>query len=682
MKHFLYAGMVLIVMMGSLSRLQSKEQGKTMSSISREISDKVIQSLIAKHGDQNKFRIERGVTQAAAFWTEPDGDVKAFETFCAASFISDEKNLDALFGRLSVNLETLYGYYNKISLDLKRQIQLDQGEILPIDEIFGAFDPYAHMTDDFFQNKIAFMILLNFPHYSLKEKSELGTSWTRKQWAYARMGDVFTSRIPASIAQKMADALTVSDSYISQYYIYMGKLVDNKNQTLFPADMKLISHWNLRDELKSRYADKEGLPKQQMIYEVMKRIINQDIPKAVINSKDMEWNPYQNKLFKGGKEVKVKSEPDNRFWYWLNNFRVFREADAYSPYYPTTILRKFDEQTELSYDEVEKLFTDLLSSKQVRKVGAVIGKRLKRKMEPFDIWYDGFKTRSTINEDDLSKLTREKYPNAEAFAGDMANILVKLGFDKNKAAVIASKIEVDPSRGAGHASGSETKFEKSHLRTRIGPGGMDYKGYNIAVHEFGHNVEQTITLQDIDFYMLRGVPTTAFTEAIAFNFQKRDLELLGMKDDNPNKKHLQAMDNLWSTYEIMGVALLDMRVWKWLYANPNADEEQLKQQVIKTAKEIWNQYYSDVFDVKDQPILAIYSHMIDSPIYLPAYPLGHLIEFQIDSYFEGKNLAQEMQRMILNGRVLPQVWMKNSVGKEISIEPMLKAADEAFLVIK
>ena len=41
------------------------------------------------------------------------------------------------------------------------------------------------------------------------------------------------------------------------------------------------------------------------------------------------------------------------------------------------------------------------------------------------------------------------------------------------------------------------KGDKARLRTRITDKGMNYKGYNIAVHEFGHNVEQTIDLYDI-----------------------------------------------------------------------------------------------------------------------------------------------------------------------------------------
>ena len=52
---------------------------------------------------------------------------------------------------------------------------------------------------------------------------------------------------------------------------------------------------------------------------------------------------------------------------------------------------------------------------------------------------------------------------------------------------------------------------------------MDYKGYNIAVHELGHNVEQTFSLNYVDHTLLAGVPNTAFTEAMAFVFQERDL---------------------------------------------------------------------------------------------------------------------------------------------------------------
>ena len=226
------------------------------------------------------------------------------------------------------------------------------------------------------------------------------------------------------------------------------------------------------------------------------------------------------------------------------------------------------------------------------------------------------------------------------------------------------------------------KGDKAHLRTRIGAKGMDYKGYNIAVHEFGHNTEQTITLNDVDYWMLNGVPNNAFTEAVAFMFQKRDLELLGIKNTNPDAEAYLALDNFWACYEIMGVALVDIAVWQWMYANPDATPAQLKDAVISEAQKVWNQYYAGILGGKDEPILGIYSHMIDYPLYLSYYPLGHLIDFQVEQQMKGKNFAEELQRMYTQGRIVPQIWMQRSVGNSISVEPTLKAVDEALKVVK
>jgi hypothetical protein len=142
------------------------------------------------------------------------------------------------------------------------------------------------------------------------------------------------------------------------------------------------------------------------------------------------------------------------------------------------------------------------------------------------------------------------------------------------------------------------------------------------------------------------------------------------------------LDNCWSTYEIMGVSLVDINVWKWMYAHPDATPAQLKEAVISIAKDIWNTYYAGIFGMKDETILAIYSHMIDNPLYLPAYPVGHLIDFQIEQYLKGKNLAQEIEHIYTTGRIIPQLWMKKAVGSEISPAASIHAAEEALKYIK
>ncbi len=114
------------------------------------------------------------------------------------------------------------------------------------------------------------------------------------------------------------------------------------------------------------------------------------------------------------------------------------------------------------------------------------------------------------------------------------------------------------------------RSEKAHLRTRVEKNGMNYKGFNIAVHEMGHNVEQTFSLNEVDYTLLSGVPNTAFTEALAFVFQGHDLELLGLPAPDAKAQAEKTLNDFWGTYEIAGVALVDMGVWHWMYDHPQA----------------------------------------------------------------------------------------------------------------
>ncbi len=681
MKKYFYLAVTLIILLltACTNQYECKDSMQTTSFIPESNVNKVIAHLIDSLGEDHSFRIERGVRQVATLWQKQDGTTDDFVTFCITSFVADNAALKTLYSTLERNFEVINGYYHKMDVELKAPLQLVGPDITPVDMQFGSYNASAHLTDDLYANKIAFLTALNFPYYSLEEKTKLGEQWSREEWAYARMGDKFITRVPAEIQQDVSKTLTEADAYISDYNIFMDKLRNAQGEQLFPDEMKLISHWGLRDELKSNYANVEkGLEKQRMIYRVMQRIVDQSIPLQVVNNGSYEWNPESNELTENGRTIVVTHEDTRRYEVFLRNFHAMRKLDAYSPHYPTELERAFDATMEVPQKDVEELFKGLISSPLVKEVAAFIEARLGRKLEPFDIWYNGFGAGEGIPEDKLTAITSKKYPDAQAVERDLPNILVKLGWNPEKAKEIASLIRVDNSRGAGHAWGAEMRNDVARLRTRIGEGGMDYKGYNIAVHEFGHNVEQTITMNDVDYYMLNGVPNTSFTEAVAFLFQKRDLELLGLKNPNPEDAYYLALDNFWGCYEIMGVSLVDIQVWEWLYANPDATADQLKEAVIRIAKEVWNSYYADVLGGKDELLLGIYSHMIDYPLYLPNYPMGHLIDFQIEQQVRGKNMAAEIDRMYTQGRIIPQLWMKKSVGSPISIEPLLNATKEAL----
>jgi len=657
---------------------------------------KLESELGAKYGEAAATRLHRGLDQVASFWRAEDGDEASFAGFVRDHFAGDQATLDATFDRYEYLLEMLNGHMADISLDFRRQTDLDLGPILPFDELFAAYDASAHIGDDFFQNKIAFVVLLNFPLTTLSERLSDGEKWTRRQWAEVRLAQRFSKRIPSDVNLAIAKAAAASDQYIAGYNVWMHHLVDDKGQRLFPAKMRLLSHWNLRDELKADYGDKKNGPaKQRMIAQVMDRIITQTIPAAVIDNPNVDWNPYTNEV----KPAAVSDaeappaaaagatnapEPDTRYAMLLDDFRASKLADPYSPTAPTLIARRFDENREIPEERAREMLVQIVTSPLVPRVADLIKARLGRGLEPFDIWYSGFRSQGPYTQAQLDDIVAKKYPTAEAFKADLPNILMKLGFTKEKAAFLAENIVVDPARGSGHAWGASMRGDKMHLRTRVGKNGMDYKGYNIAVHEFGHCVEQTFSLDEVDHNLLAGVPNTAFTEAFAFVFQARDLELLGLTAGAKGTEDaFNTLNDFWGAYEIAGVALIDMAVRHWMYDHPEATPSELKEAVITIAKDVWNRYYAPVFKKKDVPILAVYSHMIDSFLYLPDYPIGHMIAFQIEEQMKkAGSIGSEFERMATFGSVTPDLWMEHATGAPVGPGAILTATEEALAAVK
>lgn len=644
--------------------------------------------LLKQHGEAQKARIERGVDQVAALWRKEDGDLSAF---VKENFLVDPKELDATFQRFEANFEQLDGHFLEIGRELRKPTELDVGPMLKVDPLFAAYDPSAHLTEDLFASKLAFVALLNFPQTTLEQRLKDGPSWSRSQWAEARLTGRFARRVPASVQQEITSAQAAADLYIAEYNLWMHHVLSEKGERLFPKGKRLISHWNLRDELKANYADKDGLDKQRTIIKVMERIVTQTIPAAVIDNPRVDWNPFTNTLTAAPAEeleadapnkpvtTDAKNEPYTRYAKLWANYAAQKKADPYSPTAPTAIDRAFALGAEMPEARVKGLLEEVLKSPLVPKVAAEIEKRLGRKLEPTDLWYNGFLPRGAIPESELDAKTRKKYPTADAFAKDIPRILQALGFPAARAKYLAERIMVDPSRGAGHAMQSARRGDFPHLRTRVEKDGMNYKGYNIAVHELGHNVEQVFSLYDVDHTLLAGVPNTAFTEAIAFVFQAKDLELLGVGKPDAEQERLRVLNDFWMTWEIAGVALVDIEVWHWMYAHPKATPQQLRDATVEIAKKIWNQYYAPVLGGKDTPLLGIYSHMISYPMYLFNYPLGHLIAFQIEEQVKktGK-IGPEIERMATVGMVSPDLWMTKASGEGVSAGPLLRATEAAL----
>jgi hypothetical protein len=653
--------------------------------------EKLEKELLAKYGEAQRARVQRGLHQVAEFWRAEDGDATVFEDFVLANFAGDQATLGTMFLRFQLLLEQLNGHMHEISREFRQQADLDAGPVLPFDDLFAGYDPSAHVVDDFFNNKLAFVVLLNFPLTTLEERLSQGPSWTRQQWAEVRLAQVFSKRIPAAANLEVARAASEADSYISQYNIWMFHVLDQSGQRLFPPKLRLLSHWNLRDEIKADYADAQnGLAKQRAIQQVMERIITQSIPGVVVDNPNVDWNPWTNEVKPAAekdtetqpspdRKITNAPEPSTRYAMLLKTYQAARKVDPYSPTAPTLIARRFEEDREIPEQRVRQMLEQVVTSPLVTKVAKLIQSRLGRPLEPFDIWYDGFRARGAYTEAQLDAIVSKKYPTAEAYKKDIPNILMKLGFTPEKAQYLADNIVVDPARGSGHAMGAEMRSEKAHLRTRVGGNGMNYKGFNIAVHEMGHNVEQTFSLNEIDYTLLEGVPNTAFTEALAMILQGHDLEVLGLSAPDAQSETLKTLNDFWNTYEISGVALVDMDVWHWMYDHPDVTPEQLRDATVEIARKVWNQYYAPVLGKNDVVLLAVYSHMIDSFMYLPDYPIGHLIAFQVEEQMKKSGaIGPEFERMAKMGHVTPDMWMINATGKPVGVGALLTATEQAL----
>ncbi|HEY7213662.1 MAG TPA: hypothetical protein VIC28_03480, partial [Thermoanaerobaculia bacterium] len=656
--------------------------------ITPEVVSSTVHRLLNHHGPEHAERIRRGVEQVAQRWWTEDGDAEAFANFCDTHFLADPEALAATFRRLEGVLEQIEGHLHEVRRELTAPIDLDTGPLLAADRLLAELDLASHVNEDLFRSRTAFLALLNFPVHTLAERLAEGPGWGRETWARSRFMDRFALRFPAAVHQEITRVSTATEQYVTGYNIRLDRLVTPAGERPFPEGLRLISHWGLRDQLASYYvdADPAGLARQRLIQRVMERIVRQEIPAAVLDNPDVLWDPETNAVrpaegAETGDRDLAAREPDARYAALLDVFHAVRQVDPYSPEAPSYVVRRFERDRQIPEQEVEALLVSVLESPEVEALARLIESRLGRPLEPFDIWYSGFKSRAEHPEAELDEAVRTRYPDLAAFAAGLPDLLVRLGFSPARAGWLAERIVVDPARGAGHAMSAQRREDKAHLRTRVPAGGMDYKGYNVAMHELGHNVEQVFSLNGIDHWSLAGVPNTASTEAFAFIFQHRDLEMLGLRAaDGDAAWRQETLAVLWNTYEIAGVSLVDMGVWNWMYQHPDATPAELREAVLAIARQVWNRWFAPVFGVRDSDILAIYSHMIVYGLYLPDYAIGHLLAFQIARKLRQGNFGAEVERITRQGALTPDAWTRGAVGGPLSAAALLDEARGATAV--
>jgi hypothetical protein len=632
------------------------------ASLTASAAERARAALVTRYGVAHADLIARGVAQVAERWWPEDGNEDEFVAFCSESWIDSDAERGAAFDRLEQAMEQVDGHLHEVRRELQRPIHLDLGPVRPVDLFLQNLDLGSHVEEDLFRTKTAFFALLHFPVDTLAERLDQGRSWDRRRWARSRFMDRFAERIPSSLIQKMGQVMREADLYIAEYNIHMDRLRTKDGRRPFPEGLRLISHWGLRDELKGRYVEgKDGQEKQRMIQTVMERIVRQEIPASVRDNPDVEWCPETNEVVPNGD--RSSREPDTRYAYLLEVFHALKLADPYTPTAPTFVRRRFDLDRQIPEAEVRALLEAVLGSNEVRELARRIESRLGRPARAVRRLVLGI----------LAPRSHERGRAGPGGAGPIPDPRGVPGGPPARAREASDSPGIElygsPSAswsirraGPGHAMGAARRGDQSHLRTRA-HNGMSYQTFNVAMHELGHCVEQVFSLDAIDHWSLSGVPNTAFTEAFAFTFQERDLEILGYGEKGEESRARDVLQSLWSTYEICGVSLIDMDVWNWLYAHPDATPGELREAVVAIARSVWNRWFAPVLGRKDSDLLAIYSHIIDSALYTPDYAIGKIVAFQVAPALRGPAFAEGVERMTRQGRLTPDAWMRGATGE-------------------
>ena len=633
-----------------------------------EACSRATASLLAVHGDAHRSAIEAGVRRVSERWSDKDGDAKAFEEFCTKHFVSDPAQRVRLLARLEKALEQIDGHLYEMRRTLRRHHDLRGDEFPGVDDILAQFDPSPDLTEQLYKQKIAHLCLLNFPRPTLAAMLADGPAWDDAGWAAARVAQHFGPRIPVELADRARRTSFESGKFVSHFHVPVGGMVDANGKRWFETDRKLIAHWLVREEIKAGYGDPDGLAKQRALSWVMARHIDGTIPKRVMSGEEKrDWNPEKNTVAGGDPGELLGLE---RYEHWIANFRMAREFDPLYPDEPTAIARKFALEREMPEAEVEKLMTDLLDAPVRKDLAAFMSRKLGRALEPFDIYFDDVVEAKPATE--MNAAVRRRFANVKELEAKLPEVLRELGFRGPDADFLGSRIKVEVCKGAGHAMRPYLEGYGAWLRTSSLDAELGWDGFDTAMHELGHNLEQLCSTYFVSRPALRGVPNTACTEAFAFLYQSLAKRVLGLEDAAAADRQfaVDSVATMLSACQIAGPSLLELRAWRWLSANPSATPAALRDEVLRIAEDLWTRFYERDFGKDSYRILAAYQHMIAHPLYLPDYTLGHMMSHQIRSYMRGKDLAGETKRITSLGSLTPDLWMRRAVGAPVSPAPL------------
>jgi hypothetical protein len=629
--------------------------------------DSAIARLAALH-PAHAADIRRGVAAAAAVYPGPD---TSFEAFCERHYAPPGEARAALLGKMDRYLGSLVGHTGVIRKDTRAGLDMADEPLTAADELWAAYSPYAHLQQDLRDSHIAAAIQLNFG--GLADDPADVRERTTAEWAALVLGRVGVELVPPALQQERAAVGSQAEAFVNGYNLFPGQYDFGDPAVSFPAETRLISHWGLRDYMTNLTGTPGALPRQRAILGLMERVVRGEVPAEVVDNPSARWNLAAGTIGQNGTSQPARGEGARR---WEPFARVFQVQRAIDPHLRRGNLvdQLFLEERRMPEAQVEAMLVELLSSPLIGRIARYVERRTGRPIEPFDIYFKAFQD-ETPDTPRLDALIRGRYPTRAALQEDLPNIIAGVGFGSAEAQAISAHIRIDNARGAGHAWPPSTEDDQQLLRMRVPPTGVDLQEFLTFMHELGHCVEGVLSSYGMPYHLLWGVPNTAFSEAFAFTFQDLALEVLGER--NTRDEDVQTLQRVWEAYEIAGPALAEMRLFRWLYAHPDAGAAEIHQAIQSIGDALWAEFHAPVFGTHGYGLMSVYSHMLWCEGYLPNYPLGYIIAYQVRRHLRDRDLAGEMMRMCRLGAIYPDAWMIEAVGSPVSVTPMLVDAAEA-----
>lgn len=641
--------------------------GKPLRQIRSALCRRVITNLIKQHGAAHRADITNGVHAAARIWNFRTEGEKVFTAFCLRHYIVPGPEKEALLHRLDTAWGVIKGNLTMITKETRAGLDIADYPMTPAEELLGAFTPSSHLEEDLRDFHITPLVQLNFGTEATDAPS------TRIGWAMRRLAQWGREVVPARLKAEANRVHAKVDAFVTSYNLYVDNIDFGDPRITFPKDTRLIAHWGLRDFMMEQYDAPHGVEKQRAILGLMRDVVDGNVPPEMLDNAAARWDRVRGTVTVHGKTHRARGHGALRWEQFRTLFHALRKIDPYTRY-GNMIDAKFLEDREMAEPRVRKILTDILSSDVAPKVGAFLATRFGRLLEPFDIYYKKFSNGN--DKATASAEVAQRFPNVPALHAAIPSILEQLGFERELAAWIGTKIRVDNGRSAGHAWSPAAPYDLQLLRVRVPAEGMNEREFGTFMHELGHCVEGVISSYRMDYRTLWGVPNSAASEAFAFTFQDRADEILGRP--RAANTDVITLQRFWEAFEIAGPALVEIELFHWLYRHPAATAMQIHKAIRQIADRIWAKYHARIFGKDGHGILAAYSHILWCDLYLADYPLGYVCAYQIRRFLEGKILGQEMPRICSVGSLYPDDWMQNAVGAPIDAAPLLADTAKAL----